>query len=108
MRGTEMVEVNFEKLKEQFKKRGLTSAKAGRELGFSDNYFANVKARGRMSKSGALLLDRVYGIKESDYAVHEEQEVKVETIAQPIDYDKLYEVIYTAVYQAVKMAWKEC
>lgn len=107
MKGTEMVEVNFGKLKEQFKKRGLNSSKAGVELGYSANYFANVRARGKMSKSATILLDRVYGIKESDYVVQDEQEVKVEAISPQIDYDKLYEVIYSAVYQATKMALKE-
>lgn len=106
MRTRDCYDVDYSRLDYLLKKRGLTAAKAGRELGFSDNYFANVKARGRITKSGAILLERVFGIKAEDYSMNEAEPVN-EKPAE-FDYDRLYEVIYTAVYQAVKMAWKEC
>lgn len=103
----ESVKVDFKRLHEQLKQRGMNMSRASKALGFADNYFSAVKSSGVMPRRTAIMLDRMFGIKEEQYVVGAKEEPKAQEKPAEIDYDKLYEVVYTAVYQAMKMAWKE-
>lgn len=102
------ITINTKELERELRRRGLTLAQAGREMGFGSNYFNNIKSRGYIPKNTIIMLDKLYGIKEESYSAEKKEEMKAEEKPVEIDYDKLYEVVYSAVYQAMKMAWKEC
>lgn len=101
-----MIKVDKNKLYAELKKHNTTPAEASRAFGYGDTYISNACYEGRINKTTMLLLERFYGITRETYEVTE----KPLEIAQPeiksgeIDYEKLYQVIYTATYQAYKQA----
>lgn len=74
--------VDMKKLRDALKKRGPLS-RLSRELGYSQNFFTNVLARGYMSPSAAQLLELKFGIKYDDY----KPAPKPEPMAEQITYD---------------------
>lgn len=74
--------VDVKKLRKALKKHGPLS-RLSRDLGYSQNFFTNVLARGYMSPSAAQLIEYKFGIKYDDY----KDEPKPEPVAEQITYD---------------------
>lgn len=134
---TNMVEINPEKLKVEFIKRGVDHREAAREVGHNSNYFTDAFRRKRISASAARMLKYLYNIIPDDYVVNKnadtsktetttqkQEEILIEPVRESvpmIDYEKiekiikrntltereLYKVIYQAVFRAVDKAWKQ-
>lgn len=104
-----LIKIDKDRLYAELRKRGVKTTDASREFGFNPSYIANCADRGRVTNTTALLLERFYGIKREAYEVAESVEAPAET-AQPengggIDYDKLYQTIYTATYHAYRQVF---
>lgn len=116
----QMVSINWKRLSDLLKEKGIDMNVAGRAVGKSWNYLRTDKIR----KSVADTIEKLYGIELERYQIEEPVE-KMEIAEEPkkeepkqeqpvivhsrvqIDYDELYKTIYASVYEAIKMALKE-
>ena len=98
-----------DKLRAEFRKRGLTLTNVSREIGYSDSYISWTLQYGSITDSVAKMLDSQYNIKPESYIIPDEPAAEPEpaTYDGGIDYHKLYHTIYGAVYQAMKRALSE-
>jgi hypothetical protein len=103
------IKIDGKKLKDAIKSRGLTCEQVSLETGRGRTYIAYSVCTGIIAISETLLLDKLYGIKPSEYEyVEPEPEPVVETPEHEptqtsgIDYVALYNTIYAAVYAALK------
>lgn len=106
-----MVSVSKEKLYRELEKRGLNHSEVSTEIGFAQWFISNSASRGKINRTGAIMLEKLYNIKPEDYAPDPDNTPEIiEPVKEAqniIDYEKLGEVIYDAVYRAVKTAWSE-
>ncbi len=109
MKNQTSIKIDRDKLEKAVRKRGMTMADASREIGRNENYLANLKHYGTISKASMVTMEKVLNIKQEEVEFCDEQEQPEElpALAPALDLDKLYEIIYTAVYHAVKQAWKD-
>lgn len=116
----QMVSINWKRLSDLLKEKGIDMNVAGRAVGKSWNYLRTDKIR----KSVADTIEKLYGIELERYQSEEPVE-KMEIAEEPkqeepkqeqpvivhsrvqIDYDELYKTIYASVYEAIKMSLKE-
>lgn len=105
-----MVKIDKTKLENELRKRGLTYANVSRELGFHQGYIADAMHRERIGIVVLRMLEVLYNISPDSYVIEDKKE-KIETVdrepKETINYEKLYNLVYTAVYEAVKKAWAE-
>lgn len=66
MKRKEKIMVDSVKIKAEFEKRGRNPRKAAVEMGFNPQYFNNIEARGYISPSGLMLLEKMYNIRLDD------------------------------------------
>lgn len=106
------VSINWKRLAELLKEKGIDMNVAGRAVGKSWNYLRAERIR----KSVADTIEKLYGIKLEQYQTEEPahvdtadepEEKQPVTVNVQIDYNELYKTIYSSVYEAVKMALKE-
>lgn len=110
----QMVKISNEKLLREIEKRGLMGRQMSVEMGYAPGYLSCCGARGQMSKSGLTMLERMFDIrpeeimKDDDKPEQEPEQMTIpEPPVEPINYERLGQVIYQAVYEAVKKAWAE-
>ena len=115
--------IDGEALRAEIKKRGLKLEQLSVELGYSKSYLNNCILREQMPVAASKYLEMVYEIPANSYkpvAKRTEEnpagltqahiEWSIEKALQthkPIDYERLYKVIYSAVYEALQMPAKE-
>ena len=97
-----MVSVNENALKVALAKRGVGSTQASIAIGCSSAYLSNCMMRGVMSEASALLLETISGIKREEYAAEVKPPVVDKAETAGIDYDRMYQVLYSAMYNAYK------
>lgn len=112
------MKADFEKLREEFKKHGLTAAKAARGIGRSDNYFSVLKYGGfEIRKPTQILLESVYNIKPEYYMIDDGRPEPKKEELRKVDlndefWTRIEKVIYRAAYEAfcvaVKDGFKDC
>ena len=116
-----MVKIDGEALREQFRKRGLAASRLCKDIGVYASYFANAMRRGVMPNMMIMILESCYDIPRDSYVLPEETEEKnetettaVEVISRSADdffseenMKKLYQLMYSAVYAAMKCALNE-
>ena len=108
-----MIKIDGNKLYEQFKERGLVTAKICNDVGVNSGYFSNAKHRGRMANMMIVVLESRYGIPRDTYVITEKSEQSVVEVIPKEDFftDEnrriLYKIVYSAVYNAVKLALNE-
>ena len=110
---------------------GVSLAQISRDMGYGNTALNNKVKRGYLMAVDAKYLEIVYGITPKQYEIvspdqksedetpeisHEgrltqtEIQVAIEKAIkehEPINYERLYKVIYSATYEAVKKAWAE-
>lgn len=107
------IKIDRTKLKELLDMKNFESlAKASRDLGFTSSYLNYTLNRGTISKSGALLLEKIHGIKLSMYECVDENDSKQEEIEEKqtvvdLTSEELSDLIYKSVFSAVKHAWED-
>ena len=102
------IPINGDKLRAEIYKRNYSLSSAGAEIGFSENFFVKNCKLNRLSQSHIIVIEKVLGIPFEAYKATPEPELpNVKTVPAPLDYERLYKVIYSAVYEAVKKAWSE-
>lgn len=114
------VKVNKTALKNALKSKNKSMTDVSQELGYSNNYLSSmINAYSGVPVVVANYLDKVYGIKPEAYADEEKEEKpkltqseleftisKALEAYQPIDYERLYKVIYSATHEAMARALK--
>lgn len=110
------VDIDGQKLREIFDKRGLKMQTVSIDCGYEGSYFSKATRDNKMSKTAIILLQDRYKIYPEDYEPDKEVvTVEVATVETPktemiISDDTaklLHQIIYSAVYEAVKKAWTE-
>ena len=101
--------VNGDVLRSFFVEKGLSLTEASDAIGRSHSYLSHKLSDGVLNVSDAILLESMFGIKRCEYEVNNsvceeaEDEETVEEVVG-IDYDKLYQTIYSAVVAGVTKA----
>ena len=100
---------------------GMSCTKVSRDMGMSDNWLSStISQTGGVPQSVVNYLDKVYGIKPERYAPQSQKEADMKSIIDqfefavtkalqennPIDYERLYKVIYNATKEAMSEALK--
>lgn len=62
------VNVDFDKLRAELFKRGLTITQASTQMGRSSSYFSGMKSKGYLPESTLIMLDSMWNIKYEDIA----------------------------------------
>ena len=100
-------------------KRGLDWKTASERLGHSRKFLWQCYSQGYLTQATAVALKNVLGIELDEYKFEEPEPVKIEPVAEEsvtetavtaaieIDYDKLYNLMFTAIYSAIKKFWSE-
>ena len=105
-----MVKIDKTKLDNELRKRGLTNTDVSKELGFHNGYISDAMHRERIGVVVLRMLEVLYNISPDSYVIEDKKE-KIEIVdnelKETINYEKLYNLVYTAVYEAVKKAWAE-
>ena len=102
--------VCFDKLKfiTALKKRGLSMTDASVKIGFSPSYFGNCVSRRAMPITTVLLVEHILDISREEFQVVKEKPVVEQTEetenTECLDYNRLYQVIYSATYHAYRQA----
>ena len=97
MRGEcEKIAINGDKLEYEFHKRGMTKAMAGKRLGYSDQYFANVSKRGWITRPAMEMLKSIYNIDIEDIGIPADVEAPAS-----VQFDDLLEAVRFAVRQTL-------
>lgn len=108
--------VNVEYLRNWFEEHGVILADASASIGRSKSYLSHKLMDGVFNESDALLLEAKFGLKKSDYELKASDVFKdkvqfvegmeYEEAPKPVvlDYDKLYQTIYSAVVEGMKQA----
>lgn len=98
-------DVDKSRLYAALKQRGASAQTASRAFGYNDGFLSNACYEGKLTDTTVILLEKVYGIKEEDFAPVKKQDSASTKPAETIDYDKLYQTIYTAVYHAYRQVF---
>ena len=61
-------DVDFNRLTTEFRKRGLTTAQASKQMGRSVSYFSGMKIKGYLPESTLVMLESMWNIKYEDIA----------------------------------------
>lgn len=113
MRGSrERFEIDGEKLREEFKKRGLSFSQVERECGFGQSTVSHYCSKNYVTKVVKEMFAMKYHIPFDAYKkVEEVPQVEnpiIENVQRPFfteeDWERLYKVIYSATYEAMKQA----
>ena len=114
MKNNNMVRIDGEKLRKAIESRGLIMSDASEELGFNRMFISNCRNRGQMSRYAMVALQSRFGIPTEEYMVKDKPEIikviaeepvqQPEVKTEPIDYERLWKVIYTASFEAFKKA----
>jgi transcriptional regulator with XRE-family HTH domain len=106
--------VDGSKLRSEFMRLGLTTRQIADKVGYNQSTISNWCTENEISMPGMKALELAYGIKYEDIMfddVKEEQHTEAQEVHNHyhcnVDYDKLYQTIYSATYEAVKRAWNE-
>lgn len=117
MRSNQVI-IDGQALAKILKDRGIAVTKASEEVGYHFSNLGRCIKTNHMSKNMAYGIELRYGIPREKFVIPEEKTepeqmaidlvpVDKEKPVDPIDYEKLWKVIYTATYEAVKKAWNE-
>lgn len=79
--------VDFKKLNNEFRKRGLNCRRAAIRMGRSETYFGGMKQKGYLSESTLVMLDSLWNIKYEDI-----EPIKVEEPSVSNESEKVEEV----------------
>lgn len=109
------VKINGQALAKILKERGLAVTRVSEEIGYHFSNLGRCIKTNQMSKNMAMGIELRYGISRDKFVIPEEkpEQMEIEIVAaegkhtDPIDYEKLWKVIYTATYEATKKAWSE-
>lgn len=116
--GRGFIAIDGNKLREIFKKRGVTLRDVSRTCGFEDSYFSKATISNKMPLYAIKLLEDRYRIDSKEFVIEEKKEDVKEpatvvesksvdfTVSEEVE-KQLYKIIYSAVYEAVKKAWAE-
>lgn len=66
-----LIKIDSEKLRNAFKRRGLTASEVSQEMGYSRNFLSKHLANGTTTKTVTLLLEKMYNVPLDDYKVTE-------------------------------------
>lgn len=112
-----LIKIDSEKLRNAFKRRGLTASEVSQEMGYSRNFLSKHLANGTTTKTVALLLEKMYNLPLDDYKMTEpnpEPEQQEEQLPGQMTFqlpsvskDDLQKIIYTAHYEAMKRLFYE-
>lgn len=95
-------DVDKSRLYAALKQRGASAQTASRASGYNDGFLSNACYEGKLTDTTVILLEKIYGIKEEEFAPVKKQDSASTKPVETIDCDKLYQTIYTAVYHAYK------
>lgn len=87
------------------------------ELGYNPSFIASCKSRNQVNKAVIVGLQSRFGIPLDEYRAEElppivkaleaDHEEKLQAITvEPIDYDRLWKLVYTATLEAMKKAYE--
>ena len=111
-----MIVIDADSLQAELAKVGVTKAEISRQMGYGDNYLANVLAREKISRAGARLLKEIFGIDPSTYEhkdIQPEKKAEVDAFANcqrvivTLDIDEIQKAVYSGVYGAIRRLVKE-
>ena len=96
---TNRIKVDGEKLKAQFKQKGLKASYLSKEMGKEESYFAKITGGKQKLETLGIMeanyLEKVYGIKMASY------EIRPDTEQNEISNNEIYANVYLAVTQAL-------
>ena len=101
------VNINGEQLKRLITMKGTNMQEMGLAVGYSKSYISNACALNRIAEPVVLLIEKLYEIDRGLYVIPEEEKPKqlpaeAEVVkVEPIDYQKLFAVIYQAFKKAL-------
>lgn len=110
------IDIDGQKLKKIFDKRGLKMQDVSIDCGYEGSYFSKATRENRMSKTASILLQDRYKIYPEDYEPDKEvvtvevatvETPKTEMVISEETAKLLHKIIYSAVYEAVKKSWTE-
>ena len=114
-----LVEISGIKLEAAIASRGMTMQYVSEELGYNPSFIANCKNRNQVNKAVIVGLQSRFGIALDEYKAEEppaivkaleadpENEEMLQAITvEPIDYDRLWKLVYTATLEAMKKAYE--
>lgn len=120
MSRVKLLPVDEGRLREVLKERGLSLAQVSIDMGYARTALAKKLKEGKITQPDSKLLETIYNIKYDDYkplTVAEttghvgagmsqaQLEWSIEKVLQkyqPIDYERLYKVVYSAMVEALK------
>lgn len=112
------IRIDGKALAEILKERGLQVATVSEEVGYHRSNLGKCIKHNQMSKNMARGIELRYGIPREKFVIPEEkpepEQMAIDLVpadpgkpVDPIDYEKLWKVIYTATYEAMKKVWNE-
>lgn len=106
-----LIKIDSEKLRNAFKRRGLTASEVSQEMGYSRNFLSKHFANGTTTKTVALLLEKMYNLPLDDYKMTEpnpEPEQQEEQLPGQMTFqlpsmsnEDFERIMYTAVSNAI-------
>lgn len=112
MARSQSIEIDGNRLREEFKIRNLAFSDASSRCGYEASYFSKVCKLGKITQPAINLLKANFNIDYDSYAV--EETIVLETKKESAEFtitdevsDKLYQIIYSATYHAMKQALSE-
>lgn len=106
-----LIQIDSEKLRNAFKRRGLTASEVSQEMGYSRNFLSKHLANGTTTKTVALLLEKMYNLPLDDYKMTEpnpEPEQQEEQLPGQMTFqlpsmsnEDFERIMYTAVSNAI-------
>lgn len=100
------VNINGEQLKRLITMKGTNMQEMSLAVGYSKSYISNACALNRITEPVVLLIEKLYEIDRNLYVIPEEDTKSLPAEAEvvkvePIDYQKLFAVIYQAFKKAL-------
>lgn len=105
LRATNYIKINPANLKAELTRKGISMVQASLRCGFSKGYLKECCKRGSVPPTVVKLLWYEYNIDPELYVYDGEDEPEKEK--EPLDCEKLYQVLHDAVYTAVTKALKD-
>lgn len=110
------IKIDGKALAKILKERGLAMIKVSEEVGYHYTNLSKCIRNNQMSKNMARGIELRYGIPLEKFVIPEEkpepEQMAIDLApadpgkpVDPIDYEKLWKVIYTAAYEAMKKVW---
>ena len=110
------VEINSQKLRTIFAKRGLNISEVAKSIGYQSSGFSTALRNARLTYQTVAALKNLYNIDFEEYKLEEvdnytsndvtDNVVDIKSVFEEIQ-DSLYQLMYSAMYNAVKQALKE-